>query len=598
MKNMMRRIVLVACISACVPGLALSATAATRYVVTPEHAEEAGVTPTAPYTSWETAGTDIATVVAACAEGDKVVVRIGTYKVGTTISFGDIDKRKLDIVSYDPETGLPNAEKTILDGQGERRIMSLNAAPNHRNSFVVDGFTFKNGKEAEAGALRFNGGRLRGDGPLPSRGSEGGVYNCRFIGNEATTGSGGAMVVVYGAIVSNCYFEANTSYLRGGAVDILYANNVDSIDLNDDAVLSAKLNPTESQSGTLAVFYDCVFTNNAAGASGRANAGYGGAVEPRDGDKKALYLKGCKFFDNGTAGTGNRGGAVYAGYGSRLECCEFIGNSSNYGGGLFAGAACTSVSGCTFRANSGSLGGGICGCAQLRKTVIANNAGAGLFVFGTTATGSDLTVTNNTDCGIKLHKDMKSCSFDRCLVLGNGGCAFLQSDATASGTVLRNSLFAQNGATVANSYGLDIKASLTMENCTIADNANRNMTIAGSAGAYTVSLTNCVIAKPLGGSAWTIYSNGPEVQAASCYGVNAEHVTNVDPVTGNCLFAAPANGDYSIARKSCLRDAGAEADWMVGAVDLAGNSRVFGPKPDVGCYENQDPAPGLLLLFR
>lgn len=579
-------------------GLALSAAAATRYVVTPEYAEEAKVTPTAPYTSWDTAGTDIATVVAACAEGDKVVVRIGTYKIGTTITFGNSSNRKLDIVSYDPETGFPNAEKTILDGQGERQIMSLNAAVNQRNSFVVDGFTFKNGKAAQAGALYFNGGRLRDDGPLPSRGSEGGVYNCRFIGNEATTGSGGAMVVAYGAIVSNCYYEANTSYLRGGGVDVLYANNVDSIDLNDDAVLSARLNPTASQTGTLAVFYDCVFTNNTAGASGRENAGYGGAVEPRDGDKKALYLNRCKFFDNSTAGKGNRGGAVYAGYGSRIEGCDFIGNSSNYGGGLFAGAACTSVSGGTFRANSGSLGGGICGCAKIQKATISGNTGAGFFVFATPVTASDLTVTGNTDCGIKLHNGMKDCLFDRCLVLNNGGSAFIQSDAAASGTILRNSLFAQNGATVANSYGLDIKASLTMENCTIADNANRNMTIAGSAGAYTVSMMNCVIAKPLGGTAWMIYSAGPEVQAVSCYGVNAEHVTNVDPVTGDCRFTAPANGDYSIARKSCLRDAGATAGWMDGAVDLAGNPRVFGPKPDVGCYENQDPAPGLLLLFR
>ena len=58
-------------------------------------------------------------------------------------------------------------------------------------------------------------------------------------------------------------------------------------------------------------------------------------------------------------------------------------------------------------------------------------------------------------------------------------------------------------------------------------------------------------------------------------------------------FVDEANGDWRLTRKSPLRDAGLNADWMVGAIDLDGKPRLLQlngkysatATVDLGCYE-------------
>ena len=55
-------------------------------------------------------------------------------------------------------------------------------------------------------------------------------------------------------------------------------------------------------------------------------------------------------------------------------------------------------------------------------------------------------------------------------------------------------------------------------------------------------------------------------------------------------------GDYSIRPSSPARDAGTNADWMNGAVDLGGGPRIIGGRVDIGCYENNGH--GFTILVR
>ena len=72
-------------------------------------------------------------------------------------------------------------------------------------------------------------------------------------------------------------------------------------------------------------------------------------------------------------------------------------------------------------------------------------------------------------------------------------------------------------------------------------------------------------------------------------------------------FVDEANGDWRLTRKSPLRDAGLNADWMVNATDLEGKPRLLQlngkysatATVDLGCYECDLPiSEGLRLFLR
>jgi len=73
-------------------------------------------------------------------------------------------------------------------------------------------------------------------------------------------------------------------------------------------------------------------------------------------------------------------------------------------------------------------------------------------------------------------------------------------------------------------------------------------------------------------------------------------------------FLSAANGDYRIRPGSKCREYGVKTDWMTpDAVDLGGQARLANrlgvanapdARPDLGCYESQERAPGCLLLVR
>ena len=55
---------------------------------------------------------------------------------------------------------------------------------------------------------------------------------------------------------------------------------------------------------------------------------------------------------------------------------------------------------------------------------------------------------------------------------------------------------------------------------------------------------------------------------------------------------------YALKRRSNYVGQGKVETWMAKATDLAGNPRLRDGKVDIGCYQNWDPVPGMLLILR
>lgn len=143
------------------------------------------------------------------------------------------------------------------------------------------------------------------------------------------------------------------------------------------------------------------------------------------------------------------------------------------------------------------------------------------------------------------------------------------------GTV-RNCLVAKNQA-VASGYGLKADGG-TVENCTIADNfyekASSGYGVVAAAG---VTFRNNIV---WGNTNPSGLANA-SVSATTCSHNDCEPaLAGADNIAVNPNF----NDDYTLGFSGCV-NSGLLLDWMEGATDLAGNPRVVGDRPDMGCFE-------------
>ena len=122
-----------------------------------------------------------------------------------------------------------------------------------------------------------------------------------------------------------------------------------------------------------------------------------------------------------------------------------------------------------------------------------------------------------------------------------------------------------------------------VESCTIAGNRSRYCAGVNATGG---TVRNCVISD----NTSTISESAQHpvwAGTASCF---TSCVAPVE-INANCLvdpapLTSPTTGDYTLSASSAAIDAAAEAPWMAGAKDLAGNDRIRGEAPDIGAYES------------
>ena len=269
-----------------------------------------------PYTTWQTAATNIQTAVnAATAAGDGrlVLVSNGTYMISTPINIF----KGVTVASVN------GAGTTIIDGKNLSRCLYIN----HSNA-VVKGFTITHGYRNGDG----NGGGVMID--------QGGTLASCTINNNKALNYGGGVYCYYGGIISNCSFNGNIA-TYGGAIQCE----------SGGAVLNCPMISGNSASfgGGVRLRYggivtNCAIQNNMAYMSGGGMQIVGTGM-----------VYGCDIIANTSS---NYGGGVYCYQGGSVTNCVVRNNTGLYGGGVQCEEGGTVVN-CTFNGNYAAYGGGV-----------------------------------------------------------------------------------------------------------------------------------------------------------------------------------------------------------------------------------------------
>ena len=279
---------------------------------------------------------DFATIgeaIAACSEGDTVLVFAGTYAgpENRGLSFDDVN---IAIIANDGYV------MTTIDCEGEDRAFYLSGV--HDTTTVIRGFTIVNGNST--GARYTSGGAI-----YMHSGSSAIVDGCSFESNTAT--DGGAIAIGTGntARIRDCIFIGNSATLFGGAINCNY----------DDSVIRGChfAENTAPQGGALRVYYSSTAVIDCSFVGWNEAANSGGAIWHSQCPSTSL-IRGCAFAGN----SAQNGGGIFSWVSSpTIENCDFVANvASGEGGGLYVAAMGEplNVSDCTFKGNSAHHGGG------------------------------------------------------------------------------------------------------------------------------------------------------------------------------------------------------------------------------------------------
>jgi len=326
------------------------------------------------------------------------------------------------------------------------------------------------------------------------------------------------------------------------------------------------------------------------------------STKGNDGVLRGYNFLNCSFVSNRTssigANTGGRG-AVYPFTGAIITNCLFKNNVNNYGGGIYAAVAHNLlISGCWFENNSGTHGGG---CALLYATnaIISNCVftgndghidGGGLFIlYGMDNTILNCTITGNVvnsgtgaGGGIKMYYSglIKDCS-----IIGNsaanqgGGIHAGQNSGT--NVAIMNCLIARNQSSTNIGGGIWLDKG-TIESCTIVSNY---AAVAGG-GVYMStngSGTNNIIYFNTAADAANFTNTAGNTGLS--YSCVIPAVDGVGNITNDPRMIDLAGGNYRLRVNSPCVNAGTNQNWMTGAVDLEGNSRIRYGIVDMGAYE-------------
>ncbi|MCK5806358.1 MAG: hypothetical protein KAI66_26235, partial [Lentisphaeria bacterium] len=349
-------------------------------------------TPSAPYTNWVAAATNIQEAVDEAVDGDTVQVADGTYLISAEIL---VDKG-VTVQSVSDETN------TIVDAQELCRCFYLDHA-----DAVIEGFTISNGKVTGAGG-----------GVYCSNGT---VRNCTIDGNTALEGmddsswwgdKAGGGICCDNGLIDACTISNNeaTSSLGGGVYLRADAELRDST-VRDNTLLGsggrARGGGVFSAGG---VITGCVIENNIVqGASSGESVQGGGVFQVSSATLSESIIRGNEAIPGYTAGGNSGDGAGILALGSSIvEDCIIEGNIAHSGSGggistdtfLDSGTYLGAVRRCHFRLNIAGIEGGAfyseSANSVLRNCLIENNYAAYGGGVKTSGTVESCTIVSNT----------------------------------------------------------------------------------------------------------------------------------------------------------------------------------------------------------
>jgi PKD domain len=313
----------------------IAATATVHVVGQPVHyVVSSGSSPSAPYSSWATAATNIQDAVdAATVPGALVLVSNGVYQAGARAIYGMSNRvavtRPVTVQSVNGAAVtriVGYRVPTFVYGSAAVRCVYLT------NGAVLSGFTLTNGTTQASG----DQSRQQSGGAVYCELASAVVSNCVFTGNVAAYRGGGAS---FGTL-NNCTMAGNSAGNYAGAAWSSALNNctiVSNTASSGGAAYNCALNKCvlRGNSGSYGgaafncILNNCTLTNNSAASGGGAYT---------------ATLNNCALAGNSVSAYSSYGGGTYN---CTLKNCTVAGNSAAgtwpYGGGAYSGTANNSI---------------------------------------------------------------------------------------------------------------------------------------------------------------------------------------------------------------------------------------------------------------
>jgi hypothetical protein len=207
-----------------------------------------------------------------------------------------------------------------------------------------------------------------------------------------------------------------------------------------------------------------------------------------------------------------------------------------------------------------------------------------------------------------MYGEFYGCTFTNNVASDCGGALFHRENNSSRNSetplILRNSLFAYNRVTTAGNYhcggGIYLLSydKPVVDSCTITCNdvksGGSNQFGAGFYNRWSCSVINTIIAgntmngEPEGANDW--FRSGATITVSHSCAYPAPSPYNQFTAASGCVtvnpkFADSDKGSFALRRSSPCKDTALLEPWMANALDLAGNARVIGDGPNMGCYE-------------
>lgn len=546
-------------------------------------------------TNWVTAKKTIhAGVAAATGAGDVILAADGDYPLTNTVALTGRTLRG--------DSG--NRAAVVIYGNDTFRCIALNSGARLEGVSIAHGSnssygggvyiytsTVSNCIVRDCAALTDGGGiDLRADGIL---------VDSMVCSNTAASDGGGIAVVNGNAntLISRCIISNNHADAGNGGG--IYQHSGGCVIQNSTVTVNSA-----SAGGGIGCFgADNVIVSQTliCANSGGASGGGGFWARSAAGSTTAHLLVDCQVVSNQS--TGNGGGVSFyagtAGSASKIVNCRVEDNTltAQYrqGAGIYINWPGTVVSNCVVAGNHMDA---------------INCDGAGIAISGAAVTNvvvTDCLVSNNYGGRYAggVYILAPQVVLDRNRIVANAAatrCGGIYCVAASAGTLIRNSLIADNWAT---DYagGISFDAANRVESCTVAGNRSTNNTggirasVAGSVILNTIVYSNTVVNGTT--SNW-LNTVADAAVYTNCCVTPLAGLPGTDNREDNPLFIAPDTVNYRIAARSPCRRAGLnDLTWMANGVDLDGNPRIgrFDGTVDIGAYR-AEPHVGTIWMLR